>query len=109
MFQNDNEEDQVVDLEEGDVLTNKDKTNFPLDHNEFEVFVNGRTGTKRSRASAWLKDDGSIEVHDSANPDFWLRFKLPVFYITSQSRRIEKDPETQKRRKLYEELKREFE
>jgi hypothetical protein len=91
------------------VLTCEDPSNYGLDEDEYEIPVTGRIGSKRSRSSAWLQADGSIRVDDSENPDFWVSLKLPDEYIESQYRRLLKNRnEQEKRKKLYEELKKEF-
>lgn len=62
---------------------NEGQNNYPLEQGEYEVPVKGRTGPKRSNASAWLKHGGRIRIDDDANPDFWVELTLPEEYIAA--------------------------
>lgn len=93
-----------------DVLCSDEKSNYDLEFGEYEVPVKGRTGTKRSRASAHLQHGGAVRIDCAANPDFWVELCLPNDYILGQARHIKKkEEEREKRRKRYMELKKEFE
>lgn len=90
------------------VLSCEDTSNYALEENEYEVPVKGRTHNKRSRLSAHLKADGTIRIDDSDNVEFWASLKLPSEYIRSQYHRLCKESEeTEKRRKLYLDMKKE--
>lgn len=56
-------------------------SNYPLENGEFEVPVKGRTGLKRSEASAHLLCDGTIRINDRNNPEFWVEVQLPKEYV----------------------------
>ena len=97
-------------IEVTDVLCCEDKSNYDLEQDEYEVPVKGRTGTKRSRASAHLQAGGSVRIDCAANPEFWVELRLPDDYILGQARYIRKqNEEREKRRKRFLELKKEFE
>jgi hypothetical protein len=93
-----------------EVLTSKERTNYPLEHDEYEVPVRGRLGPNKSQASAWLQNYGVIRVDDAANQDVWIEIQLPEQYILEQAARVQqKSAEREKRRKIYEQLTAEFE
>lgn len=92
-------------------LCSEDKSNYPLEREEWEVPVRGRVSNgKRTRATAWLQNGGKIRIDDPEHPAFWMEFELPPLYVADMHRQQEKvAAEREKRRRLYEELKKEFE
>lgn len=71
------------------------ESNYPLDDGEYEVPVRGRTGEKRSRASAHLTNEGTVRIDCAENLDFWAELDLPKDYIKRLAKRFDEEEERQ--------------
>lgn len=64
------------------------KGRYPLDEDEFEVKVRGRTGPQVADSTAHLRQDGSIRIDCMNNPTFYAELRLPDGYVLQLAERI---------------------